>query len=64
MNPFLTTTDPLVDSVSEHATTTIEQSFMFHSVLMIFCRLGIWILIKNLQNKNSNFIKNDMFHFH
>ena len=36
LNPFLTTTDPLVDSVSEHATTTIQQSFLFHSVLMIF----------------------------
>ena len=36
INPFLTTTDPLIDSVSEHATTTLPQSFFFHSVLMIF----------------------------
>ena len=60
LNPFLTTTDPLVDSVSEHATTTLSQSFLFHSVLMIFSGLGIWLII---QNKKSNFIKNDMLSF-
>ena len=63
MNPFLTTTDPLVDSVSEHATTTLAQSFLFHSVLMIFSGIGIWIIIKNIQIKNSNFINNDMLSF-
>ena len=63
LNPFLTTTDPLVDSVSEHATTTLAQSFMFHSVLMIFSGIGIWLIIKNVQNKNSSFIKNDMLSF-
>ncbi|MEK0344783.1 MAG: STT3 domain-containing protein, partial [Nitrosopumilus sp.] len=63
LNPFLTTTDPLVDSVSEHATTTLEQSFLFHSVLMIFSGIGIWLIIKNIQNKNSSFIKNDMLLF-
>jgi len=63
LNPFLTTTDPLVDSVSEHATTTQAQSFMFHSILMIFSGIGIWLIIKNVQNKNSNFIKNDMLSF-
>jgi len=63
LNPFLTTTNPLVDSVSEHATTTIEQSFLFHSVLMIFSGIGIWLIIKNIQNKNSSFIKNDMLLF-
>ncbi|NNM02486.1 MAG: hypothetical protein HKP26_02820, partial [Nitrosopumilus sp.] len=46
LNPFLTTTDPLVDSVSEHATTTLPQSFLFHSVLMIFSGIGIWFIIK------------------
>ncbi len=63
LNPFLTTTDPLVDSVSEHATTTTSQSFFFHSVLMIFSGLGIWLIIKNVQNKNFNFISNDMLAF-
>ncbi|MEX0861800.1 STT3 domain-containing protein [Nitrosopumilus sp.] len=62
LNPFLTTTDPLVDSVSEHATTTIQQSFLFHSVLMIFSGLGIWLIIKNIQTKNFS-IKNDMLSF-
>jgi len=46
LNPFLTTTDPLVDSVAEHSTTTLAQSFMFHSVLMIFSGIGIWLIIK------------------
>ncbi|MGY5151566.1 MAG: STT3 domain-containing protein [Candidatus Nitrosopumilus sp. bin_6a] len=63
INPFLTTTDPLVDSVSEHATTTLAQSFLFHSVLMIFSGIGIWLIIKNIQTKNSNFINNDMLSF-
>lgn len=49
LNPFLTTTDPLVDSVSEHATTTLTQSFTFHSILMIFSGIGIWLIIKNIQ---------------
>jgi dolichyl-diphosphooligosaccharide--protein glycosyltransferase len=61
LNPFLTTTDPLVDSVSEHATTTISQSFLFHSILMIFAGLGIWLILKN--TIKFNFIKNDMLSF-
>ena len=63
LNPFLTTTDPLIDSVSEHATTTLPQSFLFNSVLMIFSGLGIWLIIKNIQNKNYKFIRNDMLTF-
>ena len=63
LNPFLTTTDPLVDSVSEHATTTIQQSFLFHSVLMLFSGIGIWLIIKNVQTENSSFIRNDMLSF-
>ena len=63
INPFLTTTDPLVDSVSEHATTTLEQSFTFHSVLMIFSGIGIWLIIKGVQSGKSGFIKNDMLAF-
>ena len=56
--PFLTTTNPLIDSVAEHATTTIEQSFLFHTILMLFAGIGIWLLLKN--SKKYNFIKNDM----
>ena len=60
INPFLITTDPLTDSVSEHATTTISQSFLFHSVLMIFAGIGIWLLLKN---SKSTYVKNDMISF-
>ncbi|MEK6865158.1 MAG: hypothetical protein AABX06_01625, partial [Thermoproteota archaeon] len=63
INPFLTTSVPLIDSVAEHASTTIQQSFFFHSILMIFAGLGIWLIIKNYQIKNSGFIKNDMILF-
>ncbi len=63
INPFLTTSVPLIDSVAEHASTTIQQSFLFHSVLMIFAGLGIWLIVKNHQIKNSGFIKNDMILF-
>lgn len=52
LNPFLTTTNPLVDSVSEHATTTISQSFFFHSILMIFAGLGVWLLFEKQAIKN------------
>ena len=61
VNPFLTTTDPLVDSVAEHATTTIEQSFIFHSILMLFAGLGVWLLLTN--PKSYNLVKNDMISF-
>ena len=61
MNPFLTTTDPLTDSVSEHATTTLAQSFLFHSVLMIFAGLGIWLIIKHFGK--IDFITKDMISF-
>jgi dolichyl-diphosphooligosaccharide--protein glycosyltransferase len=63
INPFLTTSVPLVDSVAEHASTTISQSFFFHSILMIFAGLGIWLIIKNHKIKNSILIKNDMVLF-
>lgn len=63
LNPFLTTTDPLIDSVSEHATTSIVQSFMFHSVLMIFSGIGIWMLFQNLQKKIPLLIKKEMLSF-
>ena len=63
LNPFLTTTNPLVDSISEHMTTSLEESFLFHSVLMIFSGIGIWLIVKNIQNKNYSFIKIDMLIF-
>ncbi|QDI88843.1 hypothetical protein Nisw_04570 [Candidatus Nitrosopumilus sp. SW] len=60
INPFLTTDDALVDSVSEHATTTLQNSFLFHSVLMIFSAIGIWMLLKNSKYLT---IQNDMKSF-
>jgi len=63
INPFLTTTDPLVDSVSEHATTTLQQSFFMNSVLMIFAGLGIWIIFNKIKSKSMNYFSNDMMIF-
>ena len=63
INPFLTTSIPLIDSVAEHASTTIQESFLFHSILMIFAGLGIWLIVKKYQIKNASFIKNDMISF-
>jgi len=63
INPFLTTTDPLVDSVAEHATTTLSTSFLFHSVLMIFAGLGIWMLFSKKSIQNTSIVKNDMIIF-
>src|SRR5438105_4707563 len=34
INPFLTSEDPLVDSVAEHATPTLTQNFSYFSILM------------------------------
>jgi dolichyl-diphosphooligosaccharide--protein glycosyltransferase len=63
INPFLTTVDPLVDSVAEHATTTIQQSFFMHSILMIFAGLGIWIIFSKIKTKSLKYIQNDMIAF-
>jgi len=62
INPFLTTTIPLVDSVAEHATTTLAQSFFFHSILMIFAGLGIWIILSKKSKTILN-VRNDMIAF-
>jgi len=60
LNPFLTTSDPLVDSIAEHASTSIDYSFLFHSVWMIFAGIGIWILLSKKISQNEYLIKNDM----
>ena len=60
INPFLTTTNPLVDSVSEHATTTTSQSFFLHSVLLIFSGLGGWLILSKKTHQAKIFVKNDM----
>ena len=43
-NPFLTSQDPLTDSVAEHMTTGLTQSYTFLSVFIIFGLIGAWFL--------------------
>ncbi|HXV38712.1 MAG TPA: peptidylprolyl isomerase [Nitrosopumilaceae archaeon] len=57
INPFLTTKDPLVDSVAEHATPTLTQNFFFLSVLLLFAGLGVWLIFRKLANDNTSSIK-------
>ena len=61
-NPFFITTDMLTDSVSEHATTTLDISFYMLSVLMIFAGIGAWLLFQKKVNSSSN-IKYEMAAF-
>jgi len=65
INPFLTTQDPLVDSVAEHATTTTSQSFFFLSILMIFAGIGIWLIFRNKDSihQYTSKISSDMIVF-
>jgi len=60
LNPFLTTLDPLTDSVAEHATTSIQLSFLFHSVLLIFSAFGAWFLLFKKIPHSIIFERNDM----
>jgi len=63
INPFLTTKDPLVDSVAEHATPTLTQNFFFLSVLLLFAGIGVWLIFRKVSNDNispSIKIKNEM----
>ncbi len=66
INPFLTSEDPLVDSVAEHATPTLQQNFSYFSILMLFAGLGIWLVFrkKNGDENSSRFsIRNEMIVF-
>ena len=58
-NPLLITTDMLNDSVSEHATTSLDISFYFFSILMVFAGIGAWLLFQKKVN-NSLKIKSEM----
>jgi len=60
LNPFLTTLDPLTDSVAEHATTSIQLSFLFHSILLIFSGIGAWFLLSKKISQSIIFERNDM----
>ncbi|MGI0017818.1 MAG: peptidylprolyl isomerase [Nitrosotalea sp.] len=66
MNPFLTSEDPLVDSVAEHATPTLAQNFSYFSVLMLFAGLGIWLVFRKRNgdpNESRFSIRNEMIVF-
>jgi dolichyl-diphosphooligosaccharide--protein glycosyltransferase len=63
INPMLTSTDPLVDSVAEHMQVSIDFSFLFHSIWMIFAGIGVWILLSKKITQNKIFMKNDMIAF-
>ena len=61
-NPLLITTDMLNDSVSEHATTSLDISFYFFSILMIFAGIGAWLLLQKKVTSSSK-IKGEMAAF-
>ncbi|MGI0046225.1 MAG: peptidylprolyl isomerase [Nitrosotalea sp.] len=66
VDPFLTSEDPLVDSVAEHATPTLAQNFTYFSILMLFAGFGIWLILRKKGSSNSPVpfdIKNDMIIF-
>ena len=60
VNPFLTTTVPIVDSVAEHASPEIGIIFLFHSIFIIFAGLGIWLILSEKPSNSKAFLKNDM----
>ena len=62
INPFLVAVDPLTDSISEHQTTTISQSFLFHSILMVFGAIGVWLLLDRRAAELHN-IRSEMVAF-
>ena len=61
-NPFLLTSDMLIDSVSEHATTSLDISFYFLSILMVFAGIGAWLLFQKKVNRYFK-IKSEMAAF-
>ena len=66
MDPFLTSEDPLVDSVAEHATPTLAQNFSYFSVLMLFAGLGIWLVFRKKdgdENTSRFSLRNEMIVF-
>jgi len=64
INPFLTSEDPLVDSVAEHATPNLTQNFTYFSILMLLAGLGIWLIFRKKWSDQNNSLpiglKNEM----
>ena len=52
INPFLNTSNPLIESISEHAILNLQTSFILHSILMIFGSLAIWLMLSETKLKN------------
>ena len=55
VNPFLTSTDTLTDSVAEHLTTNQALSYSLLSIFLIFGLIGIWLIFSK-----RNHLKIDM----
>ena len=60
LNPFLTSQDALVASVSEHMTTDLVLSFEFSSIFIIFGLIGAWLLFSNRSRDSKFSIPNHM----
>src|ERR687885_2003285 len=46
INPFLSSQNPLVESVAEHFTPTLVDYFTDYSILLMFAGFGAWIAFK------------------
>ena len=60
LNPFMTSDDPLIASVSEHQATTLNEFFRSLSVFIIFGLIGGWLLFSNRTRNSSSLIPNHM----
>ena len=60
INPLLTNTDPLADSIAEHAPTSVALSFLLHSIWMVFAGLGAWLILSKKLSQNKIFLHNDL----
>jgi len=60
VNPLLTNTDPLADSIAEHAPTSVALSFLLHSIWMVFAGLGAWLILSKKLSQNKIFLHNDL----
>ena len=43
VNPFLSSHNPLVESVAEHTSPTVVDYFTDYSILLIFAGFGVWV---------------------
>ena len=60
LNPFLSTEDVLVSSVSEHQATDLTYSFGFSSIFIIFGLIGAWLLFSYRSTDSKFSIPNHM----